>query len=145
MARQALGREAVLRAQLKSQLKAKEEARKKSVKVSRTRAEKRLEECPGVNGPSRSGKRIRKLESYWPEQEGAANAAADNPAMKEEDVTGEHGATAGLVGGLNATFSFSPRDSQNFFAGEFNITLSVILQLQSFALQLSPTPRLVKC
>ena len=119
VARLALGREAILRAQLKSQLKAKEAARKKA-RVGRTRAEKRLEECPGVDGPSLSGKRIRKLETYWPEQGEAANTAGNVPTMKEEDVTGEFGATAGLLGGLDATFSFSPRDRKGFgFAGEY--------------------------
>ena len=45
---------------------------------------------------------MRKLPSYWKEE----------PSDKElpyKDVTGEDGLTAGLVGGHDATFSFSPR------------------------------------
>ena len=111
-AQAALRREASLRAQLKGKLKAKREAR--------SRAVKRLEECPGVNGPSVSGKRMKKLPSYWEQKKKRESNVPDCPAeLHVGEVTGEMGATAGLLGGLDATFSFSPMGKDNFvFAGE---------------------------
>ena len=115
--------EAQLRAKLRDLVEVKEAMRRRTKKVAKAprakqqdpsykRAVKRLENCPGVNGPSASGKRIKKLPSYWAEQQAAG------PQLVAKDVTGQEAVTAGLLGGLDATFSFSPLERKNFFAGK---------------------------
>ena len=119
-AQAALRSEAALRAQLKHQLKVKETAAKAG--KTRSRASKRLEECPGVKGPSASGKRIRKLPTYWEEQPEV------KPELIPQVVKDElKQATAGLIGGLDATFSFSPKEEKTFLAGEYRSTLVCVL------------------
>ena len=125
-AQEALRMEAHIRAKLRDLVEMKEAMRRRTKKVAKVprakqqdpaqkRVVKRLENCPGVNGPSASGKRIRKLPSYWAEQK------ADDNQLVAKDVTGQEAVTAGLLGGLDATFSFSPLERGNFFAGKSKI------------------------
>ena len=58
MAQDALRAEASLRAQLRSQMKAREAKKSKCKQQGRSRATKRLDNCPGITSPSLSGKRM---------------------------------------------------------------------------------------
>ena len=100
IAQAALRSQAELRTQLLAKMKEREVCSK--AKARRAKTNKKLESCPGISGPSASGKLMRKLPSYWQEEPSAKE-------LRYKDVTGEDGLTAGLVGGHDATFSFSPR------------------------------------
>ena len=123
MAQDALRAEAQLRAQLKCQLKAKEK-KSKSKGPGKSRATKKLEDCPGVSAPSLSGKRMEPIPVLFVREnkklaEEAARKMSEpgTPQMLARDVTGDEGAYAGLLG-LNATFSFSPRDFDKVKSGK---------------------------
>ena len=123
MAQDALRAEAQLRAQLKCQLKAREK-KSKSKGPGKSRATKKLEDCPGVSAPSLSGKRMEPIpvlfvrESKKLAMEAARKKSEPStPQMLSRDVTGDEGANAGLLG-LNATFSFSPRDFDKVKTGK---------------------------
>ena len=121
LAQDALRSEADLRNQLRRHIRAQEVATKQQIikaKSSRSRAAKRLDNCPGINNPSASGKRILPLDSYWVKETGnVKKEEITTPTLKTRDVTGTDGAMAGLQG-LNSTFSFSPRELREMKAGE---------------------------
>ena len=85
-----------------------------------SRAAKRLENCPGIKEPSASGKVMKALPEIWkPKLELKAEPSEDIKPKKElklEEVAASindkaeaaDGSMAGLLGGLNKTFSFSP-------------------------------------
>ena len=73
-----------LRSQLKNQMKAKEK--------KRTRTARWLEECPGISGPSLSGRRIKPLPQHWPKAEKVtvtSDQAQVAPAMEEMTIKEE--------------------------------------------------------
>ena len=116
--------EASLRAQLKSQMKAREAKKSKSKQPGKSRASKRLENCPGVTSPSLSGKRMEPIPVLLvKEKKKRAEEAArklsepSTPQLATRDVTGDEGANAGLLG-LDTTFFFSPRDYDKVKAGK---------------------------
>ena len=108
--------EATLRSKLSSQLKAKiEGAEPRAKKAKLSRAQMKLENCPGINQPSLSGKIMKPLTTIWkqePKKEEALTPEAPSPDMKIRDITGQDYVSSGLVG-MDSTFTFSPRDSKD--------------------------------
>ena len=129
MAQDALRAEASLRAQLRSQMKAREAKKSKCKQQGRSRATKRLDNCPGITSPSLSGKRMEPVPVLFVrEKKRLASEAArklsepSSPQMNVQDVTGMEGVNAGLLG-LDSSFSFSPRDFDRVKAGKIADTV----------------------
>ena len=112
--------EARLRAELddKRRARVKKELEEPANKKPRlTRAQKRLQDCPGVSKPSLSGRIMRQLPEIWKKEPVKQEPVKweiqqVGNTMTVRDVTGEDGTQAGLVG-HNSTFTFSPRDYEN--------------------------------
>ena len=79
---------------------------KAKVKAKRSRAAKKLEECPGIDGPSVSGKRMKKLPTLWSEQAKSTRykTAKPDPDMMEEMAIKDE-VNKGMPDNLDRTFS----------------------------------------
>ena len=114
--------EARLRAELDNKMKARvkrelDEPANKKPRLSR--AQKRLQECPGVSKPSLSGRIMRQLPEIWKKEPAKLEFKQEGNTMRVRDVSGEDGTHAGLVG-LDSTFTFSPQEFNKLHDGKRN-------------------------